>query len=88
MSARANYTELATTMQARPGVWVTVRTYRSRTTAEGVARNIRYAYTPPRDGRRSPWAPRLSYQARLVPAEDGTRVEARWVGEKSRGGYA
>lgn len=87
MTARANFTRLATAMRARPGEWMPVRVYRARTTADNTARAIRYAYIP-QSGRPSPWAPRLSFQARVVPVEDGARVEARWVGCKSRGGYA
>jgi hypothetical protein len=88
MTARANFTRLATAMRARPGQWMPVRVYRARTTADNTARAIRNAYTPPQSGRPSPWAPRLSFPARGVPVEDGARVEARWVGDKSRGGYA
>jgi hypothetical protein len=88
MTARANFTRLATAMRARPGQWMPVRVYRARTTADNTARAIRYAYTPSSTMRPSPWAPRLSFQARVVLVEDGARVEARWVGCKSRGGYA
>lgn len=88
MSGRTTYTELANQMQARPGEWVTVGTYNSANSADNIARTIRTAYRRPKSDRPSPWAPALSFQARTQPNDDGTsRVEARWVGDKSRGGY-
>jgi hypothetical protein len=77
--ARADHKKTAQALRRRPGVWLAVGEYRSNVSAEGIARDIRNGYSR-RPDVQNPYAPRGSFEARMVLTEFGTNVIARYIG--------
>ena len=76
---RADHKQTAQALRRRPGVWLIVGEYRSNVSAENTARDIRNGYSR-YPGLQNPYAPRGSFEARLVQTEFGTNVIARYIG--------
>lgn len=70
----ANHAQIAQELAARPYVWGTVATYQAPYVAAETARKIRYAQDTFRV-----YGPAGSFETRVIPVEDGTLLEARYV---------
>ncbi|MFJ9037414.1 hypothetical protein ACIRF8_12605 [Streptomyces sp. NPDC102406] len=76
---RVDHAAAAATLRGVPGTWLPIGEYRNNLTARSIATVIRTASGP--SG--SPYQPSGSCEARLVPTEDGTVVEARYGGRRT-----
>jgi len=74
---RVNHAKAAATLRAKPGEWLPIGEYRSRTSADGIAWMIRAA---PDHESGLCYAPAGSFEARTELTDDGTRVIARYIG--------
>lgn len=72
---RVNHAQVAERLRANPGQWGTVGEYRNAISADRTAYMVRAGrFTSGR------WyQPAGQYETRLVPTDDGTRVEARYL---------
>ncbi|MET8978506.1 hypothetical protein ABZX85_23100 [Streptomyces sp. NPDC004539] len=75
-----DHRSVASRLRAQPGVWLPVGEYRNSISADGVARYIRTAFVN-KPGAIGRWyRPAGAYESRTSLTEDGTLVEARYVG--------
>jgi hypothetical protein len=73
---RVNHAHTAEKLRTNPGQWMPVGEYRNRTTADNIAAMIRAGQWT--SGK---WyQPAGAYEARAEMTDDGTRIEARYVG--------
>ena len=72
---RVSHAAVAAELRLTPGVWGLVGDY-SSTSAPGMASHVQTAFL-------SAYAPAGSFEARTELTEDGIRVEARYVGDRS-----
>jgi hypothetical protein len=76
---RADHKRAAANARREPGVWQSVNTYRSHQTARGMAYMIRTGHpiSGPKYG--TPYLPAEAFETRLVPVDDGTALEVRFI---------
>lgn len=79
---RVDHAAVAEAARRAPGEWVVVGEYRNPVTAASTASSIRTGH---RRGHRPYYAPGGSFEARVSRAENGTLVEARYVGAAANG---
>ncbi|MEV5977548.1 hypothetical protein [Streptomyces sp. NPDC052114] len=73
---RVDHARAAARLRKQPRTWLPVGEYRNRQSASSTTTMIRTA-----SARSGSWyQPAGSFEARQVPTDDGTRVEARFVG--------
>ncbi|WP_460071134.1 hypothetical protein [Streptomyces sp. YKOK-I1] len=78
---RVDHAETAAALREQPGVWLPVAEYRNSLTANTVDRIIRTASGgKPHTGR--PYEPAGSFETRTQLTDDGTLLEARYVGDR------
>ncbi|MFE2073665.1 hypothetical protein [Streptomyces misionensis] len=78
---RVSHQAAAARLREHPQTWLIVGDYRSRTTADDVARRIRSGYPIGAPEYGTPYEPIGAYESRTELVEDGTRVHARYIGE-------
>lgn len=77
---RANHEQTAQALRQQPGVWLIVGDYRSTVSANSIAGRIRHGYPIGAREYGTPYQPTGAYESRTELVEDGTRVEARYIG--------
>ena len=78
---RVDHKTVAEVLRDRPGVWLPVGEYRNRGSADGVARWIRIGRVCGTCQIGRWYQPVGAYETRTMLTDDGTLLEARYLGE-------